>query len=99
MTILNITIIQDDIEKGKPRDPFNDPIALAARREIEAQGIECTVQSGVSYIFFTRPDTKVKAIFLPEKALEFMRCFDDGLSEYIKPFTFIIEIPDSFLII
>lgn len=77
---MQIDLIQEDIDRGKPRQPWGCPLALALRRQT---GLPWQIAGGLAWI--DRPLTD-PAIVLDEAAVQFESDFDAGLP--VKPFSF-----------
>lgn len=74
--VINVT--NEDLKKGKIRDPLFCPVALAARRE----GIE---NASVGLYYLTILD-QPRSYLLPDEVVKFIAAYDRG--EKVAPFSF-----------
>lgn len=81
---LTINVIQEDIDKGKPREPSMCPIALAIKREYHAPHV--LVGGVIRKYDYEGSNTTYKT---PHQILEWMTNFDMGLK--VEPFSAVVE--------
>jgi hypothetical protein len=86
-----ITVLQDDIDKGKKGDTRECAIALAAKRDLaDLLGEdEISVCFGVISMF----DASHTVCHLPHEACIFIKAFDRG--QPVKPFKFEVELREN----
>lgn len=77
-----VTVTWDDIKNGKRRNMFSCPVARSINRVTDG-----TIIVGDNYVTIEKTCHQ-----LPLKAQKFIKKFDAGMK--VKPFSFIIKIPD-----
>lgn len=81
---IEVTLIQDDIDKGIPCDAYLCPVARAVRREI---GLSASVDNEEIFVA-TRGQFPT-----PKKVMRFIKRFDDDKRRHLcRPFTFDLDI-------
>jgi hypothetical protein len=98
--IIEIEVTQDCIDRGKPRESCECPIALACeaagfqRPDITFDGESAILEWSDEYM--GRPDASGLGLMvcLPADASQFMFDFDDG--KPVKPFKFSVETDHAF---
>ena len=79
-----ITVTQADIDDGRANGCSDCPIALSTNRAYP----DSYVLVGIRAIIVTDHDRGSRVYDMPDEACEFVRLFDDGQRELVKPFTF-----------
>jgi hypothetical protein len=79
---MKINVTQEDIDLGKPRCPWDCPIARAVQRQTRDEAYR--VLPGLVYKW----DDNSQAEMLPPEACEFIQQFDGNGKASVKPFSF-----------
>jgi hypothetical protein len=87
-----ITVLQDDIDNGKPRSSRDCAIALAAKRELFTDILIGSTDIWIGSTGFTASniETPAERGTLPVEALAFILRFDQGLP--VEPFKFEVDL-------
>ena len=85
---LTLTVTEEDIAEGIPKDPFCCPLAEALRRLPHVWGSRVLPQ-GYEICLVNPNDYDGKVYLLPDDALDFIQRFDAG--EKVKPETFVMD--------
>ncbi len=102
MTTTTITVTQDDIAKGTPRQGSGCPITLALRRALpQFPGLYSSWWTHrhaehPSSAFMRPRGGMTEGYVLPPEVYAFMRAFDNG--EQVAPFTFELTLPDEAMV-
>jgi hypothetical protein len=94
---VRVEVTQRDIDRGKPRDTEECPVALALKRGLKASrggvGLEgfYFVEHGFWQRFFRQPSSRVFQGTLPEAARSFIALYD-GYGSTPQPFSFEVEV-------
>ena len=91
MPAYEIMVTYDHISRGRPRDPFRCPVALAI---VDAVGAYHARVRSNGYVYVKIPALRrygFEAYRLPKAAREFVKGYDDGTLAIVAPFSFTLD--------
>lgn len=83
MTKIRVTVTQDDIDNGKPRNAFSCPITIAVNRKLS---VTSSSVSSSTFTYYDKENDRYIRYCMSKRASKFIRQFDSGKA--VKPFIF-----------
>lgn len=88
---VKIYVTEDDISSGRKYSLYDNPIAKAINKVLKHR-VACTTNYELTLVGTTI------SIYFPDRVKNFNKLFDDDRWENsLKPFSFVLDIPDKYL--